>query len=307
MSVGVGSMVAMAVGIVGVAWSSVRRPVPLGRVMEVRQGGGANATVGGHGRWFERWRSALGSRLARGVTELAEVRGATSSPVWQWLTTTTTLCGRSVEDVSVRSLALGVTGVVVPLVGWVVLGGLVGISAVMALGLSVVCGAAGVVAPVAALHRQGVAARRHARTAVGCFVDLVVLALAGGAGIEGSLLEAARVADDWVFQRIERTLVRAREAGVPPWVALGDLGRATGVPDLVELAATVGLAGTEGARVQRALAARAVSLRRRELADAERQANAVTERLFLPSILLVAGFLVFVGYPAWTRILGGLS
>jgi Flp pilus assembly protein TadB len=249
----------------------------------------------------------LGTRLAREVTDLVESRGVADTPTWRWLTTTVTLCGTSLEDVAVRSFSLAIAGAVVPLVGWVVLSGLADVSVVVAFGCGTLGCAVGAVAPLISLHRQGAAARRHARAAVGCFVDLVVLALAGGAGIEGSLLEAAHVADDWVFDRIARTLVRARDAGAPPWVALGELGRTMDVPDLVELAATVGLAGSEGARVQRALAARAVSLRRRELADAERNANAVTERLFLPSILLVAGFLLFVGYPAWTRILGGLS
>lgn len=307
MSTLVVSTLAMAIGVLGVVWSSTRRPVSLVRVIELRQGGVPEGGERSEAQWLDRSRSALGSRLARGVTDLVEARGGAHTPAWRWLTTTVALCETSLEDVAVRTLALAVAGAVVPVVGWVVLRGLVDVSVVVALGLATLCCAAGAAAPVVTLHRQGAAARRHARAAVGCFVDLVVLALAGGAGIEGSLLEAARVADDWVFARIARSLVRARDAGTPPWVALGDLGRAMDVPDLVELAATVGLAGSEGARVQRALAARAVSLRRRELADAERQANAVTERLFLPSILLVAGFLLFVGYPAWTRILGGLS
>jgi tight adherence protein C len=301
------SAVAAAIGTLGFVWSSVRRPVSLGRAIELRQGGASERSIGSEARLLGRSRSVLGSRLARGVTDLVESRGVAGTPAWRWLTTTVTLCGTSLEDVAVRSFSFAVAGAVLPLVGWVVLRGIADVSVVMALGCGTLCCAAGVVAPVVSLHRQGAVARRHARAAVGCFVDLVVLALAGGAGIEGALLEAAHVANDWVFDRIARALVRARDAGTPPWVALGELGRAMDVPDLVELAATVGLAGSEGARVQRALAARAVSLRRRELADAERQANAVTERLFLPSILLVAGFLLFVGYPAWTRILGGLS
>jgi tight adherence protein C len=46
-------------------------------------------------------------------------------------------------------------------------------------------------------------------------------------------------------------------------------------------------------------------LRRHEQADAESSANAMTERLFLPGALLLLGFLVFIGYPAFARILGG--
>ncbi len=301
------SAAAMAAGVLGVVWSSARRPMSLARAMELRQGHEPEAGVTHAARWLDRSRSALGSRAARWVTDLAESGEGADSPAWRWLTTTVTLCGTSLEEIAVRSISVGAAGAVVPVVGWVLLHRLTGASVVAALALGMLCCSAGALVPIVTLRREGAAARRHARAAVGCFVDLVVLALAGGAGIEGSLLEAARVTDDWVFERIARALVRARDAGTPPWVALGDLGRAIGVPDLVELAATVGLAGSEGARVQRALTARAASLRRRELADAERQANAVTERLFLPSTLLVAGFLLFVGYPAWTRILGGLA
>ena len=80
---------------------------------------------------------------------------------------------------------------------------------------------------------------------------------------------------------------------------------APSVPELVELATTVQLAGTEGARIRQSLTARAASLRRHEQADAESAANAMTERLFLPGALLLLGFLLFIGYPAFQRILGG--
>jgi len=78
-----------------------------------------------------------------------------------------------------------------------------------------------------------------------------------------------------------------------------------GIPELVELATTVQLAGTEGARIRQSLTARGESLRRHEQAEAESAANAMTERLFLPGALLLLGFLVFIGFPAVHRILGG--
>ena len=86
---------------------------------------------------------------------------------------------------------------------------------------------------------------------------------------------------------------------------LGRLGHELGVPELVELSSTLQLAGTEGTRIRQSLSARAVALRRHEQAEAESAANATTERLFLPGSLLLVGFLLFVGYPAFSRILGG--
>ena len=102
-----------------------------------------------------------------------------------------------------------------------------------------------------------------------------------------------------------RALARARDSGLSPWSALGRLGEEIGVSELIELSTTLELAGTEGARIRQSLSARAVSLRRHEQADAESSANAMTERLFLPGALLLVGFLLFIGYPAFTRIIAG--
>ncbi len=143
------------------------------------------------------------------------------------------------------------------------------------------------------------------RVVVGSFVDLVVLNLAGGMGIESALLTAAQVSPDWAAQRISRSLLKARDSGQSSWAALSNLGDEIGVPELVELSASLQLAGTEGSRVRQSLSARAVALRRHEQADAETAANTTTERLFLPGALLLVGFLLFVGYPAFSRILGG--
>jgi hypothetical protein len=68
----------------------------------------------------------------------------------------------------------------------------------------------------------------------------------------------------------------------------------------------VSLAGTEGARVRSTLAAKAASIRRHELADAETDANTITERLFIPGVLLLIGFVIFIGYPAVARLTAGL-
>ncbi len=159
--------------------------------------------------------------------------------------------------------------------------------------------------PVGAVLHTAAERRRHFRVVLGSFVDLVVLGLAGGVGVEGALHAAAQVSPDWAAQRMARVLLAARDGGVSPWTALAELGSDLDVPELVELSATVQLAGTEGARIRQSLGARAVSLRRHEQAEAESAANAMTERLFLPGALLLLGFLLFIGYPAVQRILGG--
>jgi Flp pilus assembly protein TadB len=159
-------------------------------------------------------------------------------------------------------------------------------------------GAGAALLPVIELRRKATAARRAFRQALACWLELVALGQAAGMGIESALQSASSISDDERFRRIKTSVERARHAGRTPWAGLGQLGEELAIPDLVELGATLSLAGVEGARIRGSLAARAHALRQKELNEAEADANATTERLFLPSIVLMLGFLLFVGYPA---------
>lgn len=164
---------------------------------------------------------------------------------------------------------------------------------------------AGFVLPDLGIHADASRRRRDFRHALSSFLDLVVVALAGG-GVETALADAASVGSGWAFAYLRRALDHARLARETPWAALGRLGSELGVGELSELAASVSLAGTEGAKVRASLAAKATSLRTHELAEAETADQAATERMSLPVVLLFAGFLVFLGYPAVERVLTGL-
>ena len=120
---------------------------------------------------------------------------------------------------------------------------------------------------------------------------------------DGALADAASVGSGWAFGYLRRALDQARLARQTPWAALGRLGQQLGVGELSELAASVALAGTEGAKVRASLAAKAASLRTHELAEAETADQAATERMSLPVVLLFAGFLLFLGYPAVQKVL----
>lgn len=162
------------------------------------------------------------------------------------------------------------------------------------------------VVPDLGVHADAQARRRDFRHALSSFLDLVVISLAAGGGVETALADAARVGDGWAFEQLRGALDTARLARQTPWSALELLGEELGVGELAELAASVGLAGGEGAKVRASLAAKAASLRAHLLADAEGEAQASTERMSLPVVLLFAGFLFFVGFPAVARVLGGL-
>lgn len=157
---------------------------------------------------------------------------------------------------------------------------------------------AGAGAPTVFLRRRARDARKALVHSLACWLELVALAQAGGMGTESALHAASAVAGEDSFARIRRALDQARHAGRSPWDGLAQLGEELGVNELMDLAASVRLAGTEGARIRSSLSAKSASLRRRQTADAQSRANATTERLFLPSIVLMFGFVVFLIYPA---------
>ncbi len=247
-------------------------------------------------RW--RWDHLLGSKLA-GELDGRNRDGAVTEML--------KIAEMSLDRLCAEVILGCATGVILPVLWWAVvsIGGLQ-VSILVPLWSAVVIGTTGGALPFVALRLESAKRRRVARRAVGSFLDLVVLCLAGGMGIEGALHASAQVGKNETSRRIAASLAHARDTGVPPWHALSQLGQELGVSELSELAAAVGLAGTEGARIRSTLTAKATSLRRHELADAEAQANTVTQRLFLPGVFLLVGFLLFIGYPAVVRIMSGL-
>jgi len=250
------------------------------------------------GNRSERLGSTVVSRVARSRLP--------AHPRWSELQTFLAVTGESQEQLATKVVMAGAAGLLGPPAVWVLFRS---IGTTAPLGLAIVVGlVAGplcAATPVMGLVGRARERRRHFRIVVGSFVDLVVLSLAGGVGIEGALLAASQVSSDWAVRRMGHVLLRARDSGESPWSALGRLGHELGVSELVELSSSLQLAGTEGTRIRQSLSARAVSLRRHEQAEAESAANTTTERLFLPGALLLVGFLLFVGYPAFSRILGG--
>jgi tight adherence protein C len=182
----------------------------------------------------------------------------------------------------------------------------VSVSFVFPLWISLVLAVAGAVVPLAALKLAATERRRAFRHALGCFLDLVAVRLAGGAGIESALALSAASGQGWTFSELRQALAEARLMGEAPWSGLNRLGTELHISELNELAASVALAGDEGARVRRSIAAKARTIRTRGLADAESAAQAASERMSLPIVLLMVGFVIFLGYPAVHQVLTGL-
>ena len=216
---------------------------------------------------------------------------ATSRPIERHLAekAATALTGLVLPPAIAFLMALGGAGWPWPIPAWV----------------SLALGAAGFIAPDLAVRADAAKRRAEFRHALSTYLDLVAIALAGGSGVQAALHHAAAAGSGWAFDHIRAALHAAQLLRRPPWQHLGDLGTRLGIPELVELSGSVALAGTEGAKVRASLTARAASMRARQLTDAESRAQAATEQLSLPLVLLFAAFLLLIGFPAITQVLTG--
>lgn len=189
---------------------------------------------------------------------------------------------------NLAAVALAVLGVPAPL----------GVIAMFSLATA----AAGFFMPDVLLRDEAEKRRRAFRHTLSSYLDLVNVLLAGGAGIETALHAAADAGDGWGYQTIRAELQRARLTGQSPWDTFARLDERLGINELGELAASVSLAGSHGARIRVSLAAKADTLRGHQVAETEAAAEAATERMTVPVAVLLFGFLVFIAYPAVVQI-----
>ncbi|MEV0112548.1 type II secretion system F family protein [Streptomyces sp. NPDC050844] len=157
--------------------------------------------------------------------------------------------------------------------------------------------------PDLAVRQEAAARRRGMRHTLSLVLDLTVIALAGGAGVQQALNLAVQAPAGWAGAKLRHTLHVAQLTRTSPWAHLGDLGRQLAVSDLTELASTLQLAGSEGAKVRGSLAAKARAMRRRRISEADGAAQGATEQMSLPVVLLFAAFLLLIGYPALAHVL----
>ncbi|MFA9444427.1 type II secretion system F family protein [Egicoccus sp. AB-alg6-2] len=195
-------------------------------------------------------------------------------------------------------------GLTVPLAVWAALTTL-GIGLPPTAGLAALaCTAAGFFLPDLRLREQVAQRRKAFQYALSAYLDLVNVILAGGGGIETALVAAADAGEGWAFGKLRHALHRAQRINQPLWTAFDDLGAELGVAELRDLASAIGLAGAQGARIRASLAVKADTLRSRQIAETEAAAEATTERMNLPTAVLLLGFLIFIVFPAVTAITG---
>jgi Flp pilus assembly protein TadB len=168
--------------------------------------------------------------------------------------------------------------------------------------LALACAALFFFLPDLEVRRDAAEKRRDLRRVIGAYLDLVSMSLAGGRGLPEALMAAAEVSDGWANQRIRNALADARITGVSQWQALGALGEELGVEELKDLSASLALVADDGAKVRESLASRAETMRHRELAEIEGSAGEKSQSMLVAQLLLCAGFLVFLIFPAAMRV-----
>lgn len=215
--------------------------------------------------------------------------------------------GLGADDLAVRQLLGAIVGAATVLVAALVVRVTGAGPSLPLVTVAMLVGAvAGFVAPEGAVRRAASRGRRQLVHALSSFLDLTTVLLAGGAGLETALAAAARAGGGASFALFRDALARARDAGRPPWAELRSLGRRLGVEPLVELADSLDLAGTHGARIRESLVARSEAMRARIADDVEASAHAATERMGVPMVLVFVGFLALIVYPALSNLaIGG--
>ena len=291
------SLVVLGAGMGVGCWLVVRalspRPVPLDVLLRqlARPGLPADAAVSR--------RATTGERLGRAAVGLLGWSKSNDGGRAQLLR----LTGRTPERHALDKLigsAGGAAASGLASVGLAILG-IAPPAAVLAV-LTAAVAVGGFLLPDALLRDEADRRRRAFRHALSSYLDLVNVILAGGGGIETSLHAAADAGDGWAFAAIRQALDRSRLTNRTPWDTFAQLGEELGVNELRELAASVALAGSQGARIRQSLAAKADSLRGHQVAETEASAEAATERMTIPVAVLLFGFLVFVAYPAVQQI-----
>lgn len=207
--------------------------------------------------------------------------------------------GRTAREVARSSVVRGASAA---MAAAVVLGvartGGVSAGVPLSVGVVLLAGWAGFSQPARACREDARRRRADIDMSAAVVLDLINVQTAGGCGLETALVSAASVGSGDGFRSIQLCISRAQAGRTSYWDALRETGTEWGVGSLVDIANSGQLSGRNGARVRQSMVARASSLRARNLAAVEAEAERRTEQMGLPMVLLFLSFLAFVGYPA---------
>jgi tight adherence protein C len=215
------------------------------------------------------------------------------------------LADKSFESFLASKVLLGLSGILLgPVMLAVATAAGLRVAVVLPIWFGLALGALFFLLPDLEVKQRADQRRKDFRHAVGAFLDLVSMNLAGGRGVPEALMAASEMGDGWSMSRIRDALANARITGQTPWQALGGLADEVRVDELRDLASSLSLVANDGAKVRESLTARAATLRRRQLTDLEGQAGERSQSMLVAQMVLVMGFLVFLVYPVIPALIG---
>ncbi|MBV7249284.1 hypothetical protein [Streptomyces sp. MW-W600-10] len=145
--------------------------------------------------------------------------------------------------------------------------------------------------------------REEYRYAVVSLLERLVLTRSADAGAGEALVRAASVGDSTPAVQMREALAHARLTGTNPWTALERLGDDLGVPDLAHPARALALAGEEKTAITSTLENQIDILRTALQTDRVARANAATEQMDIPALVVGLCLVVFMALPAFIKIL----
>ncbi len=288
----VGALLGTGIWLVG--RGLVRRPIPLARALsEYRE----PRRTPGEDEWGPAgWRGQAERRALQVVESLGFDLGT--------LTTDLCIVGRSHAQHAFAKLSGAVAASGVLAVGgygarrvglappvWIIL-------VLVALGVL-----GGFIGADGALRKKAAERRDEFLRALSAYMDLVKILVAGGSHSDGALYQAAAVGSGWAFDELKAAMDWSRVNGKPPSAGFQRLAAEIGVADVEELAATIRLTAEQGASPSDALTCKAEMLSALELANTRMKADATTERMSIPTVIVAMAFVMFVGYPALSSLL----
>lgn len=198
---------------------------------------------------------------------------------------------RALGEARVRSLAIAAPagGLGAAAVGYIFnlpLGLLAGIGAAGGL----LCG---YFVPLSNLREAARKKRQRLADGTAVYLDLAVVMMHGGMGMETALLEAAEMGEGGAFAEFRDTIAVARQQRVPLLDALASLGDYYQVPELSDLRRASAAASSSGAGVIEALIRSAEGLRSDRLRRLRVKAERRSAAMHVPSALL---FFIMMGY-----------
>jgi tight adherence protein C len=216
------------------------------------------------------------------------------------------LAGIDVEAFATRKVINAVIGLLMPVAAQAALASAgMDLPTVAVFGVSAVLSGLSFLAPDSAARRQAQDIRDQTREALDVLLSFAATSMAAGDGVESALEGAAAIGDGVAFEYFRAATAAARTSRRPVWACYADLAEQLGVPELSELAATVSLAGGQGAKIAESLAAKSASLRGRRNAERAAANISATERTHMPVSVMMLGFLLVLVFPSLDRFLTG--